>query len=139
RFTSEHAANGRKMAFSTHVLPRLAATSDGLALGWVEAIDGGPTVRYLLARSRDGGKTFSEPIAVHGDDASKPGFTTLTAGADGSLACAWLDGRNHVQLPYFSAMPAGSDGFGPEQIVYSGPEGKGICPCCDLAVAVNGD
>jgi hypothetical protein len=29
----------------------------------------------------------------------------------------------------------GSDGFGTEELVFAGPEGKGICPCCDLSVA----
>jgi hypothetical protein len=129
---------GRKMSFSTHVLPRLTATPAGLALGWVEAIDGGSTVRYLVARSNDGGKSFSEPVAVHGADASRPGFTTLTADADGGLACGWLDGRDQGQRPFWSAWPADSDGFGPEQLVYDGPDGNGICPCCDVAVATTG-
>jgi hypothetical protein len=128
----------RKMAFSTHLLPRLAVTRDGLALGWVEAIDGGPTVRYLVALSRDGGKTFSEPVAVHSDAASKPGFTTLAADPDGGLACGWIEGRNRAPQPYFSAWPADSAGAIPEQLVFAGPEGKGICPCCDVAVAVAG-
>ena len=136
RFTSEGSSKGRKMSFSTHVLPRLAATRDGLALGWVEAIDGGPTVRFLVARSRDGGRTFSAPVAAHGDDALRPGFTTLAADAEGGLACGWLDGRNRAQQPFFSAWPDGADGFTPDRLVFAGPEGKGICPCCDVAVAV---
>jgi hypothetical protein len=128
----------RKMAFSTHVLPRLTVAGDGVVLGWVEAIDGGPTVRFLIARSRDGGRTFSEPVAVHGDAASKPGFTALAADADGGLACGWIEGRNHGPQPFFSAWPAGSDGPMSEQLVFAGPEGKGICPCCDVAVAIAG-
>ena len=132
RYTSGNPARERKMAFSTHVLPRLAATRDTLALGWVEAINGGPTVQFLVARSHDGGKTFAAPVATHGANASRPGFTTLTADADGGLACGWLSN----QQPYFSSSPAGSEGFTPEQLVFAGPEGKGICPCCDVAVAV---
>ena len=107
RYTSGNPARERKMAFSTHVLPRLAATSDSLALGWVEAIDGGPTVQFLVARSHDGGKTFAPPVPVHSANASRPGFTTLTADAGGGLACGWLSN----QQPYFSAAPAGSEGF----------------------------
>jgi hypothetical protein len=138
RFTSDNPARGRSMAFSTHVLPRLAATGDSLVLGWVEAIDGGPAVKFLVARSVDGGRSFSDPIAVHGGDASRPGFTTLVAGPDGGLACGWIDGRGHVPQPYFSASPADSAGFAPERLVFEGPDGKGICPCCDVAVAVAG-
>jgi hypothetical protein len=141
RYTSEGnaKANGHKMAFSTHVLPRLAATRDGLVLGWVEAIDGGPTVRFLVARSRDGGKSFSTPVAAHGGDARRPGFTTLAADPDGGLACGWLDGRNQAQQPFFSGWPSDSEGFAPEQLVFAGPDGTGICPCCDVAVAVAPD
>ena len=132
RYTSGNPAREGKMAFSTHVLPRLAATRDSVALGWVEAIDGGPTVQFLVARSHDGGKTFAAPVATHGKNASRPGFTTLAVDSDGGLACGWLSN----QQPYFSSSPAGSEGFTPEQLVFAGPEGKGICPCCDVAVAV---
>ena len=140
RYTSDGGSKGHKMAFSTHVLPRLAATRDALALGWVEAIDGGPTVRFLVARSRDGGRTFSAPVAAHGGDARRPGFTTLATDPEGGLACGWIDSRNQAQQPFLSTMPAGSDSFAPEQLAFAGPiGGKGICPCCDVAVAVAPD
>jgi hypothetical protein len=132
RYTSGNPARERKMAFSTHVLPRLAATRDSLALGWVEAIDGGPTVQFLVARSHDGGRTYTAPVPAHGANTSRPGFTVLAADTDGGLACGWLSN----QQPHFSSSPAGSEGFTPEQLVFAGPEGKGICPCCDVAVAV---
>jgi hypothetical protein len=83
RFTSQ--GKGKAMAYSTHVLPRLAVVTDRLYLGWVEAVGGGPEVAFYLARSADGGKTFSGPVRAHGKDASKPGFTTLTAARDGAL------------------------------------------------------
>jgi hypothetical protein len=135
RYTSGRSSRSpeRTMAFSTHVLPRLVVAGDSVVLGWVEAIDGGPTVKFFVARSRDGGKSFSEPIPVHGKDASKPGFTTLTVATDGTLVAAWLDGRNQGQQPFFAARPMGSEGFEPERLVFAGPEGQGICPCCDLA------
>jgi hypothetical protein len=133
RFSSK--SKGREMAFSTHVLPRLAAGGDALYLGWVEAIDGGPEVAYFVAKSTDGGATFSEPARVHGPEAGRPGFTTLAVGPDGSVQCAWLDGRAKAQQPYTSARPSGEAAFQPERLVYEGPDGRGICPCCDLAVA----
>jgi hypothetical protein len=133
KFTSQ--SKGKAVAYSTHVLPRLVAASDGLYLGWVEAIDGGPEVAYYIARSGDGGTTFSEPVRPHGKDASKPGFTTLTAAPDGTLLAAWLDGRDKGQQPFFASRAAASEGFEPERLVFAGSDGKGICPCCDLAVA----
>jgi hypothetical protein len=140
RFASR--GEGRAMTFSTHVLPRLAAGRDGLHLGWVEAADGGPTVRYYVARSVDGGATFSEPVPAHGEDASRPGFTALWADpeGEGGVACGWIDGRNKAPQPFFAARPGGSEGFGPESLVFAGPDGRGICPCCDVAVTrLNGD
>jgi mono/diheme cytochrome c family protein len=139
RFTSSRSGKERKMAFSTHVLPRLAATRDEVVLGWVEAQGSGPTVQFLVARSRDGGKTFSEPAAVHGGGAARPGFTALAADPDGGLACGWIEGRNGGPQPFFSAGEASSGDFGREQLVFAGPDGKGICPCCDVAVAVAPD
>ena len=90
-------------------------------------------MNYYLAQSTDGGKTFSEPFAVHGDTAKKPGFTTLSAAPDGTLLAAWLDGRNSGQQPFFAAKPRQSEGFDADRMVFAGPEGKGICPCCDLS------
>jgi hypothetical protein len=131
KFTSQ--GKGRAMAFSTHVLPRLVAAPDGLYLGWVEAIRGGPEVAYYVARTGDGGKTFTEPVRAHSKGASRPGFTALSPDSDGTLLAVWLDGRNEGQQPFLGSWPANSEGFEPERLVFAGPEGKGICPCCDLA------
>lgn len=133
RFTSH--SGDRAMSYSTHVLPRLAAGPDGLYLGWVEAIDGGPDVAYRVARSTDGGRTFSEPVRVHGGEASRPGFTALAVGPDGAVQCGWLDGRNQAQQPFVALRPAGAEGFRPERLVYPGRDDQGVCPCCDVALA----
>ena len=133
RYTSK--SKGKEVTYSTHVLPRLAAVGDAIYLGWVEAIDGGPSVVYDVARSIDGGHSFSEPVRAHGGEAVKPGFTAMSAGPDGSLLCAWLDGRAKGPKPFAAARPADSEGFEPEQLVFEGPEGKGVCPCCDVVVA----
>ena len=131
RYTSR--GKDTAMAYSTHALPRLAAVGDAFQLGWVEAIDGGPEVHFYVAISLDGGRTFSQPESVHGKAASRPGFTALSCSADGSLMASWLDGRNGGQQPFFAQRPAGSAGFSGEQLVFAGPAGKGICPCCDLS------
>jgi hypothetical protein len=134
RFASGSKKGGKAVTYSTHVLPRLAAAGGDLLLGWVEAIDGGPEVAYYVARSSDGGRSFAEPVKTHGGAAGRPGFTTLAASPDGSVLAAWLDGRNGGQQPFAAALPPRSRAFQPEQLVYPGPEGKGICPCCDLAI-----
>jgi hypothetical protein len=126
--------NGKERTFSTHVLPRLVTLGDALYLGWVEAIDGGPRVEYRIARSTNAGKTFGAPVPAHGDDAGRPGYTALSAGPDGRLVTAWLDGRNHGQQPYVSVADA-SCTFAPETLAYEGGGDKGVCPCCDVAAA----
>ena len=128
-------SKNKEVMYSTHVLPRLGASGDSIHLGWVEAIAGGPGVAYYVATSVDGGRTFSEPIKAHGAEAVKPGFTGLAVAPDGSVACGWLDGRARSAQPYSSVRRAHSDGFEPEQLAYEGPDGKGVCPCCDVAVA----
>jgi hypothetical protein len=136
RFTSK----GKKaMTFSTHVLPRLASGGEAIDLGWVEAIDGGPEVAFYVARSTDGGRTFGDPVRVHGKAAVKPGFTALASAPDGTLLCGWLDGRDRGQQPFAAARPKDSEGFEPERRVFAGPGGKGVCPCCDLALAQAAD
>jgi hypothetical protein len=136
RYTSEGRAEKSAMTYSTHVLPRLATTGSEINLGWVEAIDGGPKVIYYVVRSRDGGRTFSQPMPVHGANSVRPGFTTLAASPDGTVVAGWLDGRNHGQQPFASIRRVGSVAFEPEQLVYAGPgdQSRGVCPCCDVDV-----
>ncbi len=132
RYTSKGRAGGSGMTYSTHVLPRLASAGAEINLGWVEAIDGGPKVLYYVARSSDGGRSFSSPMPVHGAGTVRPGFTTLAADADGTLLAGWLES----QKPFVAVRPRGSSSFEPEQLVYDGPEDRdgGVCPCCDVGV-----
>jgi hypothetical protein len=132
RYTAK--MRGKEVAWSTSVAPRLAAGGEAIYLGWTESADGGPRVDFLTARTLDGGRTFGDPVPAHGPAATRPGFTALWAGADGALACAWLDHRSRAQHPFCSARPAGADRFSPEALVHAGPAGKGVCPCCDVAV-----
>ena len=99
----------------------------GGRVAWVEAIDGGPTVVCYVARLTDGGRTFSEPVRAHGAQASRPGFTTLAVGPDGTVQCAWLDGRNQGR----SSRSSASAGRGPGSSIRSGwslpvPKGRGL-------------
>lgn len=123
--------NGKERVFTSNVLPRLLAHRSGLYLGWVEAH--GDRVEFLLAQSMDGGKTFSEPSAVHSAEAGRPGYTALAMDGGGAIVAAWLDGRNKSQQPYCSVSPSPGKPFLPEKLVYKNTDDKGICPCCDLS------
>lgn len=138
RFTTK-GQGGKGWTFSTNVAPRLAANQASVFLAWVEAMNGGPQVKFLVARSNDGGQTFSDPVCVNGIEAVRPGFTTLSTGPDGSVSCAWLDGRHQAQQPFVSISDRAGAEFRVEKMVYAGPEGKGVCPCCDLATVRAGD
>jgi hypothetical protein len=124
---------GKEVVRSSHVQPRLAVGGTTLFLAWTEATEQGD-VEYLVARSEDGGKTFADPIKAHGALAKRPGYTGLGAGANGSVAGVWLESRNGRQQP-FAAMAGPGVAFGEEKLVYSGPQDKGICPCCEIEVA----
>jgi hypothetical protein len=127
-------SKGKETTYSTNAAPRLAVSGEAVYLGWTEAVGGGPRVDFLVARTTDGGKTFAEPTRAHGDEASRPGFTALTAGPDGSVLCSWLDSRRKAQHPFCAALRASGETFQPEALVYPGPAGKGVCPCCDTDV-----
>jgi hypothetical protein len=69
----------------------------------------------------------------------RPGFTALAAGRDGRAACAWLENRHRFQQPFASLVEPASAAPAAEALVYAGPDGKGVCPCCDLAAARTAD
>jgi hypothetical protein len=121
---------GREVIRPTVVLPRLAAFGDTFVLGWTEP--DGPGVVFRVARSQDGGRTFSPSVPMHGPAASRPNFTSLALGPAGS-ACAWLDRHGSGQRPFFALLADGATG-GKERLVCVGPSGKGVCPCCDTDI-----
>jgi hypothetical protein len=132
RYTSK--MGGKEVVRSTSVVPRLASDGERMHLAWTEAEEGGPMVRFYVARTSDGGQTFSEPASASSDGAERPAFTAMSVGADGTVACAWLDHRNHVQQPFCSVWAPGGEPSWTERLAYPGPETGGVCPCCDTDV-----
>jgi hypothetical protein len=116
---------------ASDVLPRLTAVGDRIALGWVEALEGGAKTTYFVAESGDGGTTFSEPVAVKEPSASILGFTTLAAGPKGELDASWLEGDK----AFVASRPAGSLAFGPAVPVFEGSGDAKVSTCSDLALA----
>jgi hypothetical protein len=108
-------------------------------LAWNEAPADGSTIRMMLAESRDGGQSFSEPICAHQSADARPTFNSLAVNDHGQAVCGWLDSRNGAQQPFAAVRPVGARQFGLEQQVYAGPEGAGVCPCCLTAAAVDSD
>lgn len=142
------------MTFSTHILPRLIMAGDRMILGWVEALNGGPKAVFYIAESTDGGLSFGEPRSIGGSDSSRPGFISLAADEKGLILATWLDNptksdnTNGKKLDssgsggakvFAAREKQDKSGFEPIRLVYEGPDGKGVCPCCDVTVAASSE
>ena len=78
--------------FSGEQAPRVAIGKD-IAVVWPSRQ--GSTSVIRLARSADGGRTFSHATTVHaGALTGARGWASLSAGPSGDVRVAWLDGRN---------------------------------------------
>ena len=77
--------------------PSVVALADGsLAAHWLVK-SASKTYAYdvNIARSSDGGQTWSKPIVPHRDNTqTEHGFVSLIPLPDGRLGAVWLDGRN---------------------------------------------
>jgi hypothetical protein len=75
----------------------MAVSAEGtLAAHW-RVKSGEETYAYgiRVSTSRDGGDTWSEPVAPHGDDSpTEHGFVTIAPAPGGEFVVAWLDGRD---------------------------------------------
>ncbi|HUP41155.1 MAG TPA: sialidase family protein [Vicinamibacterales bacterium] len=103
-----------------------------------------------MARSTDGGRTFSPARFTHDPAASGArGWESLTVGSDGSVHVVSLDGRDAGRKMAEHAKQSGIPHKGqPPQDIYHAtiaPDGgiaesliaTGVCFCCKTAVAVN--
>ena len=89
--------SGRDFFVNWADFPSLAVHPGGaLAVHWLQRQGDGKGYSYdvRIARSTDGGATWSEPFMPHGDRGrSEKGFVTMWPDGDG-FGAAWLDGRN---------------------------------------------
>lgn len=84
-----------------------------LAAAWADFATGDADI--LLALSRDGGRTWTEPTRIN-DDPVASGIDQiqpqLAAGPDGRLAVAWLDRRHYCpDLPFIPLAHVGREDF----------------------------
>lgn len=114
--------------------PSVIVLPDGtMAAHWSVEGDG---IAINISISRDGGKTWSNPIVPHRDGTpTEHSMLTMMPAPGGGIGAAWLDGRkagdptapsDDVQLIYTTI---GLDGtLGPEEVVDAR-----ICECCQMA------
>lgn len=95
--TARTAAEGDNWFVNWADFPSVIALSDGsLAAHWLVK-SGAGTYAYNvhIARSKDGGATWSKPIVPHTDQTqTEHGFVSLLPLPDGRIGAVWVDGRN---------------------------------------------
>jgi hypothetical protein len=129
--------------------PSLLALPDGtLVAQWlVKSSPDGHASDVNLARSTDGGKSWSKPITPHRDGTkTEHGFVSMLAGAGGQAFMVWLDGRN------FAGDSHTGDGASSKEMTlrYATMDAKGqssketvvdprVCECCQTSAAMTAE
>ncbi len=138
-------AVGRSLIANWADVPHLRATPDGaLWVQWLQASENAPAAYdTVLARSRDGGMTWTQITRVNDDGlAAEHGFAALWPAGVDRLGIAWLDGRaqaaSHGEDHHGSgAMQLRANAF--DMSLNRGADvvlDAGTCDCCQTDVAM---
>jgi len=84
-----------------------------LHVAWWTGKEGGAGVSY--ARSADGGRTFSTPVALGIARYSRPAHVQLALGSHGEVVAAWDDGTREVPEIVVRISRDGGETFGPSE------------------------
>ena len=130
--------------------PSVIALRDGsLAAHWLVK-SGSSTYAYdvNIARSSDGGKTWSTPVVPHTDKTqTEHGFVSLLPLPDGRAGAVWLDGRNmkdmkdddeHAPSPESMTLryaAIGADGKLSDEAQLD----ERVCECCQTAATLTSE
>ena len=128
--------------------PSVVEAVDGtLFVHWLQKSGEGPYAYHvMIARSRDDGRTWSEPARLHDDTSNtEHGFVSLEAHpSQPGVAAVWLDGRNmseggdhddgHGDMTMRFAM-VGSDGA----VTGNAELDDRTCECCTTGMAWSGN
>ncbi len=128
---------GNRVKRASRLWPRLGWANETLSLAWLQPdMDDPAQFDLLVSSSSNRGATFEQARPLSTPDAVRPGFTGFCVDDRGSVAAAWLDGRNGSQQLFASVL---SGGQADERLVFAGPDGNGICPCCNVAITIADD
>ena len=143
-------AHGENWFVNWADFPSAIVLRDGsLAAHWlVKSGKGTYAYDVNIARSNDGGKTWSQPIVPHSDKTqTEHGFVSLIPLSDGRLGAVWLDGRNmkdmketdkHAPAPESMTLRyAAIDRNG--NISDEAELDNRVCECCQTSAAVTSD
>ena len=137
--------------------PRVTLSGSGaprtVTVVWSKRNEGPQRTRrdvVRMARSTDGGRTFSPARFTHDSTLSGArGWESLAVGTDGQVHAVWLDGRDaEKKMAEAAHSGAAHKGQPPQDIYHStiAPDGRviesviatGVCFCCKTAVAIDG-
>jgi hypothetical protein len=129
--------------------PSMIAFKDGtLVAQWLlKSSPDGHASDVNIARSTDGGKSWSKPITPHRDGTkTEHGFVSMLADAGGQTFMIWLDGRN------FAGDSHGGHGPSAKEMTlrYASLDAKGqsskeaivdprVCECCQTSAAMTAE
>ncbi|MFT4180044.1 MAG: sialidase family protein [Thermomonas sp.] len=123
--------------------PHMLGTADGaLWMQWLQT-SGADAMAYdtVLARSRDGGMTWTQITRVNDDQAGgEHGFAALWQRSSDAVGIAWLDGRSagtHGEGAHAGAMQLRANSFDMnlERDADALLDAR-VCDCCQTAVAM---
>ncbi len=138
--------------------PTIIMAADAVYIGWTRKY-ADPVVKgtdLVLSASRDGGRTFAEPVKVNDDTApASHGMHSLAVDKQGRIHLAWLDERE-IKLPthdmqkmsgtahhepvepnsevFYSSSTDGGKTFAPNKKLAAN-----VCPCCKTGVLAADD
>jgi hypothetical protein len=125
--------------------PSLIALPGGaLVAQWlVKSSSEGHAYDVYIARSTDGGKSWSKPVTPHRDGTkTEHGFVSMLPGAGGGAFAVWLDGRNfkgdsHSAANEMTLRYASIDAKGQpsEEAVLD----SRVCDCCQTSAAMTSE
>jgi hypothetical protein len=108
--------------------PSIAVSGRNVIAQWREKSGKGRRIR--LARSNDGGETWSKPVTPHPAMDREFGFVSMLPLADGTARIAWLDGRDKETELRAATMTA--SGMLRDEAVVDAR----VCDCCQTAMAM---
>lgn len=147
---SKTVAEGENWFVNWADFPSVVALRDGsLAAHWlVKSGSGTYAYNVNVSQSRDGGKTWSEPLVPHRDNTqTEHGFVSLIPLMDGRLGAVWLDGRNMKDMNASDDHASAAESM---TLRYAVLDADGnlsdevqlderVCECCQTSAAITGE
>ncbi|MDE2583821.1 MAG: exo-alpha-sialidase [Betaproteobacteria bacterium] len=126
--------------------PKLQVMADGTVyVSYTQALAKPYSGMVRFAVSRDGGRSFSDPVTVNDDGEGSHRFDSLVADDSGTVVIAWLDKRDGAAAArqggsytgsavYYAVSRDGGRSFAPNRKL-----ADHSCECCRVGLAVDRD